>query len=170
MPFFPAFSCCGMSGERIRTALAIQRGHSKDGIWLERWEEIEFALFFVCSFCFCFLPMLHGMLDPGVLLPLTWGWTQAPSVERWSLNHWTAKEVCALLFLSSWKLHLPGSTILSKISVFAGAVWPCANLGSMFWIKSTRDSCLPRWGFVSLTVESVAHTCSSERAGLNKRW
>ena len=108
MPFFSAFSCW-VSGELIRTALA-QRRYSKDGIRLERWEGIEFGLFFLVIL-FLFSPMPYSVLNPGIPLPLTWEWMQAP-VERRSLNHWTAWEVPALLFLSNWKLHLPNSTIL----------------------------------------------------------
>ena len=109
MPFFSAFSCW-VSGKLIRTTLA-QRRYSKDGIRIERWEGIEFGLFLFGHFFF-FSPMPQGVLNPGILLPLTWDWMQGPSVERRSLNHWAAREVPALLFLSNWKLHLPNSTIL----------------------------------------------------------
>ena len=51
-------------------------------------------------FFFFFLAMLRGMRD---LSSLTRERTHAPcsgSTEAWSLNHWTAREVLLLLFLS----------------------------------------------------------------------
>lgn len=62
----------------------------------------------------------------------------------------------ALLFLSSWNLHLLSSRILIKISVFDCASWHCENLVNTFVVKSICDYCQSQWKCIPSTEWGAA--------------
>ena len=52
----------------------------------------------VCVIFFFFSLTLSGMQDLSSLTLVPSGWTWAPALGAWNLNHWTAREVRKLVF------------------------------------------------------------------------
>ena len=69
-------------------------------MWISFKVFIEFVIIFVL-FCFVlFFPVGHtGDASLGHFISPSRDWTYTPSIRRWNLNHWTAREVTAHVFI-----------------------------------------------------------------------
>ena len=87
---------------------------------------IEFVtillLFYVCFFLFFFRPW--GMWDPS---SPTRGWTHTSYIGRWSLNHWTTREVPSTLFIIAWD-HLPKSSAKTTLAFILAILSSMSNM------------------------------------------